>query len=280
MARTCTKPDEPSRWRHERVRHYVLTRSAYGPEWNENANRRRLTMTRAVTARLMAQQTTKDWTWIVAVHPADPLLEERLDVFRSAGVEVRPIMWEPTILAPAPWDGNGPRTTPVQKAAATAYKAPWRAQMDPGSVLQTRIDDDDGFAPDALARLQRAARELTSRHVLMLPEGFRVASGRFVRVYQPNNAMHSLFTPENDPLCIYDYGHMQTWSGGHSDLPPRVRPPRSRPNPKAPAPVVFVDDQPGWLWVRHRDTISGHHKAWLPISSSLKRMFPIDWSVL
>jgi hypothetical protein len=114
----------------------------------------------------------------------------------------------------------------------------------------------------------------------MLPEGYRVFSGRYVRVYQPNNAMHSLFTPAGDDLCIYDYGHMRTYSGRHIDLRSDQHPPRFGPHPNAPAPLTFVDQRPAWLWVRHRDTISGHQKAWMPITPGLKRLFPIDWSAV
>lgn len=44
--------------------------------------------------------------------------------------------------------------------------------------------------------------------------------------------------------------------------------------------MTFVDQRPAWLWVRHRDTISGHQKAWLPITKELRTAFPIDWSAL
>lgn len=227
----------------------------------------------------MAQQTTKDWTWVVAVHPADPLLAERLSVFAEAGAEVLPILWQPSDLRKAPWDHHM-NTTSVQKAAATAYKAPWRSVMAPGPVLQTRIDDDDGFALDALERFASVAAKLPKRAVLMLPEGFRVYDGRYTRVHQENNAMHSLFTPGGDNLCIYDYGHMQTAKGGHRDLNPGVPSGRQGRHPKAPAPLLIVDQKPGWLWVRHPDTISGHQQAHRPISDGLRRLFPIDWSVL
>jgi hypothetical protein len=263
------------------VSHYVLTRSVYGPECSAAANARRLEITRAVTVRLMVQQTTKDWAWIVAVHPDDPLLDDRLALFRSAGVPVHPIHWKPDDVHAAPWDRHGDsRTTTVQKVAATAYKAPWRSVMESGAVVQTRIDDDDGFTVDALERIQRAAVGLASRRVLMLPEGYRVFAGRYVRVYQANNAMHSLFTPAADDLCVYDYGHTRTYLGGHQDLGPGQRPRRFGPHPGAPAPTTFVDTEPAWLWVRHRDTISGHQKAWMPISAGLRRLFPIDWSAV
>lgn len=260
--------------------HYVLTRSAYGPEWTREANARRLAITKAVTVRLMARQTSKAWEWVIAVHPSDPLLEERVETFRSAGVVIHPIRWAPAHLAAAPWDRNAKRTSTVQQAAATAYKAPWRSVMADGPTLQTRIDDDDGFAADALERYERAAEGLTSRRVLMLPEGYRVSAGRYVRVHQSNNAMHSLFTPAGDSLCIYDYGHTQTHAGGVQDLGPSQRPRIFGAHPKAPAPLTFVDQEPAWLWVRHRDSISGHRRAWMPITPGLRRLFPIDWTAL
>ncbi len=55
------------------LRHFVLTRSAYGPAWSIEANRRRLAVTKAVTARLMAAQTTRVWTWVVLLDRRDPL---------------------------------------------------------------------------------------------------------------------------------------------------------------------------------------------------------------
>ena len=67
----------------------VLTRSAYGPAWDLEANRRRLDFARGITIASMAAQTHRDWTWLVAVDKADPLKTERKEAFRSAGVPVR-----------------------------------------------------------------------------------------------------------------------------------------------------------------------------------------------
>ena len=58
----------------------------------------------------------------------------------------------------------------VQRIAAADYKAPWRSVIPTDdTVLMTRIDDDDGFATDALARIQ--ATKVTGRTALMLPDG-------------------------------------------------------------------------------------------------------------
>lgn len=243
------------------MRHFVLTRAAYGTEWSIEANRRRLELTRAVTARLMAQQTTRDWTWVVLLHARDPFLGKRLQVFESAAPALAPMYWEPADVAPAPWDRHGAKTNRVQRIAATAYRAPWRERLGDRTelTLMTRLDDDDGLAVDALERVAAAARGLTARTALMQPVGFRVWDGRYSRIRHDTNAMHTLATPPGDELVVYDYGHRRV---------------------AAAAPVVIVDEEPAWLWVRHRDTISGWKKADRPITSSLRRLFPIDWAVL
>lgn len=243
------------------MRHVVLTRSAYGPEWSPAANERRLAVTEGVTARLMAGQTTRDWTWIVLVDPRDPFLAKRLEVFRAAAPAIVPIEWVPSDVAAAPWDPHADRTNLVQRIAATAYRAPWAAAVGSRDelVLQTRLDDDDGLAIDALERVQASARRLEHRTVLMHPIGIRVWHGSYSRVRHDSNAMHTLATPAGDELGVYDYGHRKV---------------------AGVAPVVTVDERPGWLWARHRDTISGWRHAEHRLTPGIRRLFPIDWSVL
>lgn len=243
------------------MRHYVLTRSAYGPGWASDANRRRLAITAGVTVEMMRRQTRRDWTWLVLFDRRDELLAERMAVFESAGVPVVPILWMPTAIAAAPWDKHGARTNQIQKIAATAYRAPWAQGIGPRDeqVLMTRLDDDDGLATDALERMAHAARRLTRRAALMLPMGYRVWAGRSSLVRHDRNAMHTLSTPAGDELVVYDYGHMRV----HASMP-----------------VVRVDERPGWLWVRHQDTISGWKRATRPITLRLRQEFPIDWSLL
>jgi hypothetical protein len=244
------------------VRHFVLTRAAYGAGWSLAANQRRLAVTAGVTAQLMARQSTRDWTWVVLLHARDPFLAKRLAVFEAAAPACIALFWEPGELAAAPWDPNGDRTNLVQKVAATAYRAPWRDALGDraeGVTLMTRLDDDDGLAIDALERTAAAAASVTARTILMQPVGFRVWDGRYSRVRHDSNAMHTLAAPAGDDLVVYDYGHRHV---------ARV------------APVVTVDEAPAWLWVRHRDTISGWKKADRLITNDLRRLFPIDWSVL
>lgn len=239
------------------MRHFVLTRSAYGPDWSLAANRRRLEITRGITARLMAAQTWRDWTWVVLLDERDPLLEERMAVYRDAAPRFEPVLWTPENPAAAPWDKHADRTNVRQKIAATAYRAAWPTGDRSTVTVQTRLDDDDGLAPSTLARVARAVRK--RRMILMHPVGIRVWSGRYSVVRHRSNAMHTLVTPPGDTLTVYDYGHT---------LARRV------------APVQMVDLTPAWLWVRHRDTISGWRKADRPITPALDRLFPIDWSLV
>ena len=243
--------------------HFVLTRSAYGPAWDLAANRRRLDVTRAVTAPLMAAQTTQDWTWVVLLDCDDPLLDERMAVFAGAAPSFVPLMWTPPDRPRgAPWGRNQGPGTFVQRIAAAAYRAPWREAMGSpeGRVLMTRLDDDDGLAVDALERYQQAVGKVRMRRtILMLPSGVRVWRRRYSEVEHHRNAMHTLITPPGDHSTVYDYGHASCHRA---------------------APVVEVDHDWGWLWVRHRDTISGWKRADAPITEAVQSAFPIDWPAL
>lgn len=249
------------------MNHYVLTRSAFDPRaWDIDANRRRLEVTRTVTVPLMAAQTNKRWSWIVLVDPDDPFRDERIKAFDGVGVPVIPIVWrfkgEPEH---ARWDRRTrARTRLVERMAASAYRAPWRDVILPSNdvLLQTRLDDDDGLAPDAIERYQGAARRAAAgsspaRQILMLPQGVRVYRARYNEETHERNAMHTLVTFPGDTLCVYDYGHAVC----HKT-----------------APVSIIDRKWGWLWVRHQDTISGW-KVNTPhlLDDRVRGAFPIDW---
>jgi hypothetical protein len=242
-----------------------MTRSSYGPEWDIEANHRRLAITRAVTAELLAKQTSEDWSWVVLLDERDPLWQDRVDLMRETVGSGRmvPMLWTPPDNAePAPWDKHGHATDRSQRVAATAYKFDgWRSSVGirDDQVLMTRLDDDDGLAVDAINRVQLAARGLEERAALMMPVGVRVWDGRFSWVRHPTNAMHTLSTPPGDETTVYDYGHRLVERG---------------------QPVITVDQKPGWIWVRHADTISGWKKADTKITPEVRALFPLDWSAL
>lgn len=244
------------------MKHFVLTRSAYGPAWSLEANRRRLAVTKAVTARLMAEQTNRKWTWIVLLDERDQLYDERKAVFAAAAPRLIVIPWTPPVVPKAaPWDRHGYSATLVQRVAAAAYRAPWRAVIGESNdtVLMTRLDDDDGLAANAIARYQAASRGIAKRTILMLPRGIRVWRGHYADVVHERNAMHTLVTPPGDEACVYDYGHAKC---------------------ERAAPIVMVDRAWGWIWVRHRDTISGHRQAGRVINAAIRSAFPVDWDAL
>ena len=223
------------------MRHFVLTRAAYGPDYV--ANRRRLDLTIGVTVRAMAAQTEPRWRWIVLVDEADPLLAERKAAFQSAGGLVDFL----------PFSGDG-----------SMYRAPWAEAVGLPSneaTLMTRLDDDDALAPDALERIRDAsvASDASARVIWMLPEGFRVYRGRYARMRHEANSWATLQVPPGDTATVYDFPHKRA---------------------EGFAPIRMVDDYPGWLFVRHGDTISRNRRVLRRIDDTLRRLFPIDWALM
>lgn len=249
------------------MRHYVLTRSAYGPLWSPEENRRRLDLMIGITARSLAAQTAQDFTWIVVVGQEDPLREERTELVNSIGRGSRVIKFATENAdRRAPWDNRtpNPRTDLRERVAYEAYRAGWAQAMGLPSwelTLMTRIDDDDAFAPDALERMRFAAKTMggARRCAFLLPVGIRTWRGRYSVVRHETNAMGSLRTHGGDRTTIYDFGHMKV---------------------RQHAQVNLLGDAPGWLWVRHQNTLSGHKQAALALTSSIRSLFPIDWGLL
>jgi hypothetical protein len=222
---------------------FVMTRSSYGPEWDKAANKRRLMITKAVTARLIARQTLPYFGWVVLLDGRDPFLTERWRIYRDSAPAFFPIIWEPEVST---------------RQLAADRMPPWRCYLNPNEThLMTRLDDDDGLAPDALERIQRAAKG-GERRIYLFPSGVRVWAGWQQAVRHEANAMQTLLTPPGDTLSVYDYTHTEPI-----------------------APVEFIDGV-GWLWVRHRDTISGEmlRATDSPITDALRCHFPIDWDLL
>lgn len=158
------------------MQHYVLTRAYRSPEYPIEANRRRVELLRRVTARSLATQGTP-WTWIVYIDRTDPLLDERLDAFRSAGAPV------------------------LTTTGSLEGLIDWS-----GPVLTTRIDDDDAFARDAFVRLQR--RLPRHRSVLMFPDGHRVHAGQVMPIRHGRNAWGSVYAPAGDRVHVRMEPHL------------------------------------------------------------------------
>lgn len=230
------------------MRHYVLTRAAYGHGWSLEANRRRLELLRAVTAASLAGQSEQDFMWVVWLDYADPLYDERRAVLEGADVELELIHT----------DSRGHRALARAEVARLGYLAPWRAGMTVRPRLTTRLDDDDGLAGDAIERIQGAATAAGSgRRIWQLPRGHRILNGRCTELRWPRNAWVTL---QDADAIVYDFPHRKA---------------------RQFAPVKNVDDRAGWLWVRHRDTLSGrHHHADQPITAGIRALYPVDWPAL
>lgn len=223
----------------------------YPPQfWKRDANERRLRLLRGITARLLAKQ-RGDWRWVVMLHREDPLAVERVRAVRGADPRAVVLYF------------NGAVPTDRQAFLRAIAHQGWRGACAAGKgpVLTTRVDDDDGFAPDALPRLRAAVVRagFQRRRAWLFPHGYRVWKGRSTFVRHVTNAWSSVLSPAGDPFVIFETNHNRI-----ADV----------------APVSFVDERPGWLWVRHPDTISGGRTADVPISAALRSLFPIDWKLV
>jgi hypothetical protein len=163
------------------IRHYVMTAAYRGPEYPLDANARRIALCRGITARSLAAQ-PPGWTWIVYVHPDDPLRDERLDAFRCAGAPVVPVGGNDEAEAVIDWSGP---------------------------VLTTRIDDDDAFAGDAFARLYAAVAETRHTTALIFPVGYHVRDGRAALNRHLRNAWSSLYAPAGAREHIRRHQHQR-----------------------------------------------------------------------
>jgi hypothetical protein len=149
------------------LRHYLMTRSYRGPDYPLDANARRIALLRGITARSLSEQ-AGDWTWLAFVAPDDPLREDRLDAFRSAGHPVIPV------------------TSTAEAETAIDWSGP---------VLTTRIDDDDGFSMDAFARLYAAVLPASVPWAYIFPVGYHVRDGRVAMNRHLRNAWPSVYSP-------------------------------------------------------------------------------------
>ena len=239
------------------MRHYILTRSAYGPDVPIEVNRHRLELMRGITAQSLASQTFRDATWLVLVHPADPLQEERRDVLAGAGLPFLTRLAGDMELRDRydrPW-------------------GPWKDYIDwSDATLTTRIDDDDAFAPWALSAFQDHAERYVARRprgrriIFTLPIGFRVSAGKANVRRDKQNQFTTMYAPRGDRCCIMDMNHT-----GQRRL----------------AMMVEISKAPGWLWLRHDGARSAGSIAsnldrdlMEPISDEIRQCFAVDWDLI
>jgi hypothetical protein len=192
-----------------------------------------------ITAASLEGQTESGWEWIVALDPRDPYFSAREKIVRNLGGRI----------VQASLDGSR------QRVAARAYRSTdWSSAIEAdGWVATTRLDDDDALARDFCERLYPA---LDRSGAYIFPEGYRINRGSVVRVRHDRNAYSTLLDAAGTKV-IYDYSH--TRIGAH-------------------VPVYLVDDEPAWLWVRHKDSISLKHMTTSSLlTDDIRQIFPVDW---
>jgi hypothetical protein len=242
------------------MRHFLLTRSAYSPALPPEMNRRRLRITGHVTIPSVRAQ-AEGFTWLVVVHPQDPMLDERIGLFSVAGARFAMCHQDP---AAQGLDGDDPavllRRLRTQQTWATEgldnmlrSSGVWAEHLPAGPLLTTILDDDDAITPDYLGRM-RAAATGDAAH-LVIPRGFYVCQATYLPKRHPKNMTASVWSPD---------GSLHAHSVGHGRLPLLL-------------PTRIVDEEPGWLWVRHEDTISVGRQTGETIPDWLRALFPIDW---
>ncbi len=241
------------------MRHYLLTRSAYGPEVPIEMNRYRLDLLRGITVASLRSQSFRDVTWLVLTDPADALKEEREAALWESGL--------PFLTADAGLiERSDRRDRPW---------GPWKDHIDfSDATLTTRIDDDDAFAPWALKAFndfgQRWAatrgRGRHGRRIMVLPIGYRVRSGRINQRRDRVNQFTTMYAARGDTTCIMDMNH----TGQH-----RL------------AHLTEISQEPGWLWLRHEGARSSKSRAsrldselMKPIPASVRSRFSVDWELI
>lgn len=266
------------------MQHFVLTRAAYAPSIPLEVNQYRLDVLVGITARSLAMQTNKDWTWAVMVHREDPLLAKRKHAFRAAGVPVYFIYWEEKFLPKGPefhiqteWgDSYRTRIGTAGWNTITTSGHLWGRILPIGEtpLLMTRMDDDDAMFPTMLERVRGAADKTkgTARTTFSHPVGICVFDGKYSLYWHPSNMMTSTMTWPPDMFTAYEAPHMSIYQFGQ---------------------VETVDQEVAWAYIRHAEAISYDKNQsgmklyrdkpniiGYPIDDNLRSLLPIDWSLL
>ena len=232
------------------MRHILISLSMYGPEMPVEWNELRLEMIESTSAPSIRYQTTRDFEWLVTLHPDDPLLARRIAAFESGGVGCRFVYLDPA--SPTRLGEPEGRVNPGLAASTVEnwWEVSWRIDQLLSPVLSelhepmllTRFDDDDAFATDALQRVEAAAAGNRDPNpvVWMLPQGLLVwytppTPTEIQPFRHPLNGFSSFQVPPGSRIHPFSYGHNKV----ADHLPVRV-----------------VDEEIAWAEFRHHDNMS------------------------
>lgn len=199
------------------------------------------------------------------LHPDDPFRHERIEIARRTSANASIVDFDPYAKPeferfPQSWQSVFQRGSERDRLAIHSYFG-WRRIVDTESnLLTTRIDDDDAFAKDAIERIQKYAEKIQDPSApvgIVLPVGYRTWRGLCSKVRHERNAWSSVLSPKGCDIIVYDIPH--------DELQKYLQ-------------VHFPDQNPAWLWVRHKDTLSDHREARATITSEIEKLFEVDWN--
>jgi len=163
--------------------HIMIIQSAYP---DERLSTSRLEIAKHTSVASLAYQSVKPVVHI-AVHPDDPNLSARLELFRSTGCEIKPLF------------------RPEWKL----YKENW--ELPQGRKIVSRMDDDDVICRDYCRELQESAPS-TGEWNLMFPVGYVFWNSTCYRLEHMGNQFVSLVTDRNtDPHQEGHWTYHKTW---------------------------------------------------------------------
>ena len=131
-----------------------------------------MALSEITVAPSLASQSVKP-TLFITVHPDDPFLAERKQMFQATGCPIEYRYRTTWILHGDNWE------------------------LPPGRKLVGRVDDDDVLASDFCERSQIAA-PASGQHALMWPQGFVYWRKKIYRLSHPKNQFVALITDNND----------------------------------------------------------------------------------
>lgn len=234
------------------MRHVIAIRSCFDPkQWSKRDNKKRLQISKAVTVPSLVHQTNQNFEVAVLCHKSDPLLNERMELFRRSADVVHFLFQDKSCKDRV-------------DSAYQGYKVDWLGELGLYGKprLMTRVDDDDALCANYVEIVHNLPlADVDHPQVFMFNNGYRVMNDKYALVMHSENAMHSTYFPAHDDRHIYSYGHT------------KVR--------RLFDEIYEINTQRGWLWVRHNQTISDHKGVKYQVDKKIKEDFPfVDWEFL
>jgi hypothetical protein len=244
--------------RNVRIHHLLVTRfnlrpwkgnrpdQYLDPSWLES----RLHVFEAVTAPCVRAQTADDVYWFMLIDPDTP--RQVVSRLRAAHPRLRTV----DVVGEYGTTASRPQLV-VRELAATAAR-----QHAPDVLLQSRIDTDDGIAPDYFERLRTAVRPGRTEY-LNFPLGYQLDLSRgYAYQYRwPSGSLVNLAQPPSmHPIGIHDARHKQV---------------------RRVAPLRELGQARTWLQVIHGLNLTGQLHGGRPVAPArIVERFPIDPTLL